>query len=142
MKNLLILGCSATKRANPEPLAAVERYDGPLYRVLRGWMARTPDHGQRLAVAILSAQYGLIGAGMRIPLYGRHITFTRAMELRPAVRQDLYELSPGPFASVYISMGAQYRAILPDALPWPAQFASGGIGTRQRELKAWLGGLS
>jgi len=141
---LLILGCSATKRPAPEPMAAVERYDGPLYRVLRGWMRRTPDWRDRLVVAVLSARHGLISHDALILNYNQRLTFARALELRACVRGLLFEAHPGPYGRVYISLGAQYREALPTSLPWPAQFAQGGIGQRQRELKGWLeliGGL-
>ena len=141
MKSLLILGCSATKRATPEPLAAVERYDGPLFRVLRGWMARTPDWRVRLNVAVLSAKFGLISGDSTVGDYDQRMTAAKALGLRWGLEGDLRFYWPGPYASVYVSLGATYRIALPDPLPWPAQFAQGGIGVRQRELKAWLGGL-
>lgn len=138
MKSLLILGCSATKRYDAGAMPAIERYDGPLFRVLRRWMRETPDHRRRAAVVILSAQYGLMGSLRTIPYYERRITLARAMELRRIVLDDLYEFCSGPYASVYISMGAKYREALPNPLPWPAEFATGGIGIRQRDLKRWL----
>jgi hypothetical protein len=139
MKSLLILGCSATKRTDAALIPAIDRYDGPLYRVLRGWMRETPDHEERLLVMILSAEYGFIRATDAIPNYDRRMTLERAAELQPVTGRVRW---PGPYTSVYISLGATYRLALPTPLPWPAQFAQGGIGTRLAGLKAWLGGLS
>jgi hypothetical protein len=141
MKSLLILGCSATKRLDPGTLPAVERYDGPLYRVLRGWIRETPDHADRLDVAILSARYGLIDGCSPIEDYNQHITLGRAQRLRRDIATLTRRQWPGPYARVYISMGAEYRKALPATLPWPAAFAQGGIGTRQHDLKHWLQGL-
>ena len=143
MNTLLILGCSATKRPNPEPMAAVERYDGPLYRVLRGWMRRTPVTAWP-TVLVLSAKYGLVTGWYSISDYNQRLTFARTLELRPRVAYRIYNSYPGPYDRVYISMGAQYCETLPTSLPWPAQFAQGGIGQRLAGLKAWLeliGGL-
>ena len=142
MKALLILGCSATKRPNTDEALALHLYDGPLYRVLRGWMARTPDWRERLDVTILSARYGLLAAETPIQAYNQRITLGRALRLRRDIAVDLRACWRGPYTGVYISLGARYREALPYALPWPARFAEGGIGTRQAELKAWLGGLS
>jgi hypothetical protein len=142
MKSLLILGCSATKRPDAAPLAAIERYDGPLYRVLRGWMRETPDWRERVDVAVLSARFGLISGHSTVGDYDQRMTATRATGLRRAIEEDTLFYWPGPYTSVYISLGATYRLALPTPLPWPSQFARGGIGTRQAELKAWLGGLS
>ena len=138
MNALLILGCSATKRPNPEPMAAIERYDGPLYRVLRGWMRRTTDWRERLVVAVLSAKFGLISGDCTVGDYNQRMTAAKAVGLRWGLEGDLRVHWPGPYSRAYISLGATYRLALPNPLPWPATFAQGGIGERQRELKAWL----
>jgi hypothetical protein len=141
MKSFLILGCSATKRPGTTPMPAFECYDGPLHRVLRGWMCRTPDWRERLDVTILSARYGLLAAETLIEPYNQHITLGRALRLRRDIAVDLRACWRGPYTGVYISLGAPYRKALPQVLPWPVTFAQGGIGTRQRELKHWLKGL-
>ena len=52
-KQLLVLGCSQTKRDSVGELPAIDRYDGPSYRVLRGYLREHvwPDD---LSVAVLS----------------------------------------------------------------------------------------
>lgn len=57
-KQLLVLGCSQTKRDAPGLLPAIDRYDGSSYRVLRSYL-RDCDWPEQLSVAILSAKYGL-----------------------------------------------------------------------------------
>jgi hypothetical protein len=53
-RRFLILACSATKRPDPAPIPARDRYDGLLWRTLRA----TDPRGRRARVGILSARYG------------------------------------------------------------------------------------
>jgi hypothetical protein len=80
---MLILACSRRKRFDEGLLPAIERYDGPAFRVLRrflrGGSTNTPN------VFILSAEYGLIAHNLHIATYDKVMTPARACELRPLV---------------------------------------------------------
>ena len=87
MKRCLLLGCSNTKAQNDDELPAIERYDGPLFRVLRRYMrkhsAEYPADNSIPNVYVLSAEFGLIPGNHPIPYYNRKMTPQRAAELRP-----------------------------------------------------------
>jgi hypothetical protein len=72
-KNLVVLGCTATKVETDGVLPAIHRYDGPAFRVLRTFLRgnRWPDS---LSIAVLLAKYGLIGGLAHIPNYNRRMT--------------------------------------------------------------------
>ena len=57
---MLILACSRRKRPDDGLLPAIERYDGPAFRVLRRYLRERPAGAPD--VFILSAEHGLIGA--------------------------------------------------------------------------------
>lgn len=141
--NLLILACSQTKRPDPGLLPAIERYDGPLYRVLRRWQRSTPDWEDRLSIRILSAKYEILGPHDEIADYDQKMTKARASE----IRREIECCNPGIYRawarydSAYISVGAIYRLALPEPLPFAAEWATGGIGQRSGQLKRWLEGL-
>ncbi len=59
-KRLLILSCSQRKSESLERLPAIERYNGPLFFVLRRFIRECPGQARHLDVYILSAAYGLI----------------------------------------------------------------------------------
>ncbi len=63
---LLILSCSRRKRLDKDLLPAVERYDGPAFRVLRRFLREMPFEAPD--VPILSAEYGLIPHDLPIAL--------------------------------------------------------------------------
>jgi len=65
MQRLLILACSQRKRPGASSLPAIERYDGPAFRVLRRYCRLNQDNG--LFVYVLSAEFGLIPVKQPIP---------------------------------------------------------------------------
>lgn len=70
MARLLVLACSAIKRSGRDPIPALARYDGPLWRTLR---AADPD-GRHAKVAFLSARYGFRDAATPIADYDARLT--------------------------------------------------------------------
>ena len=139
---LLIISCSQRKITTPELLVAINRYDGVTYRILRkmrreGW---TPEN---LDVLILSAKYGLMAAGMPADNYDQKMTDARADELRDSVQTTLKEFidaKAGGFDQVFINLGKTYMRTL-EGFHWgpvSTMEASGAIGLKNSQMKAWL----
>ncbi len=142
MNRLLLLACSARKRSNPGRLPAIERYDGPAFRVLRRY-ERSQPHDMP-DVYVLSAQFGLIRGDEPIPVYDRRMTPQRAHELQDSTVARLQSLDlGGRYRRVFLHAGALYRQIISspvlDALP-QEQLASstGSQGVQLAHLKSWL----
>lgn len=141
MHHLLILACSQVKLPKPALLPALERYDGPLWRLLRKRGGHLIDSGA-LTVYALSARYGLVNARTTlISTYDQRMTPERAHELRPSVRATLAALWPR--GQVCLHVGRAYLGAISDTpAHWPRALTGyGGIGMRQAQLKAWLEGL-
>lgn len=142
MSRLLLLACSARKRSDPGRLPAIERYDGPAYRVLRRYVQSRPHDVPD--VYILSAQFGLIHGGEPIPVYDRRMTPERAQELRDITAIRLQKLEPGRhYQNVCVHAGAVYREILTspalDVLPQERLVTpTGSQGVQLSQLKSWL----
>lgn len=75
---LLILACSATKRAGPAYMPAIERYDGPLWQTLRA----VDPYGEKAKVAFLSAHLGFRSAGTPIEMYDARMTDQMAAAMK------------------------------------------------------------
>jgi cytoplasmic iron level regulating protein YaaA (DUF328/UPF0246 family) len=76
------------KKLGTDPMPAIERYDGPVFRVLR--KAKKEGHWpDQLEILIVSAEYGLIKADKLIDFYDRKMTPARAKELRPHIAEKL-----------------------------------------------------
>ena len=145
---VLILPCSATKRADAAPLPAQERYTGPLWQSYRAAVAQLPSRPKTL---VLSAEFGIIGVAAPIPHYDRLLDEDRAAEIAasPAQLDSLAAALDGA-TELYVTGGALYRATvgvmvrtLRDAGRVPADLAviapdGLGIGQQRAALHAWL----
>lgn len=143
MKNyLLIIGCSQRKVDTRKPLPAIELYDGPTYQILRKAKreGRFPDN---LDIFIISAKYGLLTSEQPIDLYNRLMSLRRARQLRPIIQEELkswIDTKRGGYAQVFINLGEVYMQTL-IGFDWDlvsTMEASGGIGQRGSQMKAWL----
>jgi len=142
---LLLLACTATKRADPHPIPAIERYDGPSFRTLRKWRVANAAAAEHLDVLILSAKLGLIAADALIDDYNQRMTRARAAELREAVDAALTHTlaQRASYAATLVHLGQDYVPAIGQAmLQTPAcgfvSFTNGGIGVRLSQLKVWL----
>ena len=107
-QRLLILSCSQRKHPSHEPLPAIERYDGPLFKVLRRFLRESSNQGRDLDVYILSAAYGLIPGDFPTPLYDQRMTTAQAIELQPQVTAQLSDLLPNGYVSILFVLGKTY----------------------------------
>jgi hypothetical protein len=139
---LLILSCSQRKTTATGRVPAIDRYDGPVFRVLRNYLREVPS--QALTVLIVSAKYGLIESNRRIPAYDCRMSAARAKELRlhmlAAARRLL---ASRRWQEVGVCAGKHYRGALDGLLPLlphgtPVVFIGGGQGLRLTRLRAWL----
>ena len=142
-KRLLILSCSRRKRPDPHLLPAIERYDGPMFRVLRRFLMNSPQKARLLDVLILSARFGLILASETIPNYDWRMTRERAAQLRPEAQARLERIfERTAYEEVFICLGSRYREVL-DGRQWPlpglrVKVAEGSIGMKLAGLRDWL----
>jgi hypothetical protein len=140
-QTLVLVGCSRKKVTTPGMLPAIERYDGPVFRLLRRFLHTA---GRPVCIQIVSAAYGLIPANRPIPWYDCQMTAARATILRPAVSASLQALADAQcFADIYVAMGSIYRRSLPDCtalMPGdvPVHIVSGSLG---RQLSVLHDGL-
>jgi hypothetical protein len=139
---LLILACSQRKDPAAGVLPAIDRYDGPAFRVLRKFLREYPDDA--LSVLILSAKYGLIDSAAAIPDYDCRMSAALADRLRPAVLDTLRKtLRSKKLRSVGLCVGKEYRGAL-DGMEsmflenGELEILSGGQGLRLTRLRHWL----
>jgi hypothetical protein len=142
MGRLLILACSQRKKPAAGLLPAIDRYDGPTFRVLRKFLTETP--AATPTVLVLSAKYGLIDSATKIPNYDRWMSADLAERLRPAVRKRFRRiLGSGRWQSVAFCVGRKYQPALDGVealLPAETQVEviRGGQGQRLTGLRRWL----
>ena len=141
MQRLVILACSQRKVQSKLLMPAIERYDGPAYKVVRKWLRTIPDARLHLDFLILSAEFGLISDSQRIPYYDRRMTVERAKELH---EETLYALktifSSDRYRAVFVCMGKTYRRAIEgiNAFFPNIEYSHGGIGMQISQLRQFL----
>ena len=142
LTSLVILGCGQRKRQTSRLLPAIDRYDGPVFRVLRKHTREAPENPTD--ACILSGRFGLIPGTLPIPRYDHPVAHTDYAALRTRVetqlKQTLEEIQP---ERVFVSVGSQYWPLLEGSLarevaPAKLAVATGGIGGRASQLAHWL----
>ncbi len=148
MNRCLLIACSKAKRLNPELLPALQRYDGPYFRIIHRFLRETPQDRVDLKILILSAEFGLIPDDRLIPNYDRRMTRARAEELRPQVLDSLRsELVRRQCSELFVILGAEYQSAisgLETIVPPETKIirAKGAQGVKARQLKYWLNGMA
>lgn len=141
-RSLVILGCSQRKKKTSRLIAAIDRYDGPTFQVLRKRARETPEIP--LDSYILSGRFGLIPGEFLIPRYNRDIENADYAALRARVEKQLKkaldELQPD---RLFVSVGYRYWPLLEETLAREVAteklvVANGGIGGRASQLAHWL----
>jgi hypothetical protein len=141
-RSLAILGCSQRKKETSRLLTAIERYDGPIFRVLRKHARDSPE--KTPDTYILSARFGLISGEMLIPRYNRRLTQAEYSRLSSLVDEQLkLTLDRHQPEQLFVSVGSSYWPLLEEALareinPEKLIVATGGIGGRASQLARWL----
>jgi hypothetical protein len=147
MKRCLLLSCSQAKVKVKHTVPAVERYDGPAYRVLRKFLTERPGQAEELDVFVLSAKFGLIPGSKMIPDYDRRMTRARARELQPKVLRAFQEqIADSDYQELFVSTGKTYLLALQgyeNLLPkTKVTVSSAPSGKKLTELKSWLYGMA
>ena len=141
---MLILSCSQRKRSTQGLLPALQRYDGPAYRVMNKFMRVHPSEMVSLDVYILSAKFGLVSACKPIPNYDRQMTPQRVKELQSHTLPEFKQiLCDRQYDELFISMGKAYRQVLvgyESLIPVGLKLivSEGVMGRKLAELRDWL----
>lgn len=142
MGRLLVVACSQRKKPAAGLLPALDRYDGPAFRVLRKYLRDA--EGTAPVVLILSAKYGLVAASRKIPTYDCRMSARSACALRPRVLKVAQRvLASQPWLAIGICAGKDYQLaleglseLIPDGVR--VDMIRGGQGPRLTALRDWL----
>jgi hypothetical protein len=142
MHRLLVMSCSQRKALEAGPIPAIDRYDGPAFRVLRKYRREVLD--PTLTVLILSAEYGLIEADQQISYYDLRLTRTSASAMRSRVLERArHFLDSNDWKTIGLCAGREYQvaleglsSLVPDGVPF--DLIQGGLGPRLTRLRDWL----
>lgn len=142
-RRLLLMACSRRKRPDSGPMPAIDRYDGPAFRVVRRYLRQSPTGASKLDVQILSAAYGLIPSTHSIVDYDRKMTPARAAELHDQVQGQLSHLLDAGYGSLCLSMSKTYLLAMGSCVAQAppetkVTLTKGPQGAKLAQLKRWL----
>ncbi len=143
-RRLLILSCSQRKHASHEPLPAIDRYNGPLFLVLRRFLRECPHRAGGLDVYILSAAHGFIPGDFPVEWYDQKMDLSRVVALQSQVKTTFSGLlCDNNYGSICFVLGKTYLKAFEgtqDLIPVDTEsvVACGGIGKKSAQLKQWL----
>lgn len=147
---LLLMGCSATKRTDPQPMRAIDRYDGPMWQSLRARLAELPLAraallSGNLKIIVLSAGHGFINANDKIADYDQRLTPMLAAKMAPELSFYFHQRPSflAPADAILFAGGAVYRRAMRVALSLHddarvSETDGAGIGLHRAQLGAWL----
>lgn len=145
-KALLILGPSFRRKSGPERLTALERFDGLFFRVARKYLKTT----KRVDVAVMLDDLTLTNGSTLLPYiepegtkWGGKLILKTMVKNAVEKNQDylVNKLKGNKYIEVFVAMGKQYAAALPDLTAFEVKVifpASGGPGPKAQALKEWL----
>ncbi len=142
MDRLLVIACSEKKRTDRSRLAAIDRYDGPTFRVLRRYIRENGK--ENLDVYVLSARYGLISSQKQIANYNFEMTHRRAAQLSKEVGHAVKAIiESNSWTDIGLCLGRNYLACLGDIEDFvtagvTVTTLNGGLGSRLTILRNWL----
>ena len=146
MAKLLILGPSYRRNASPEPLPAMERYDGLFYRIIKRNMNKVREKG--IDIFIITEDLELVTPETKLPykppVGNKWRTLpptTRDPEKVEKLRSQILEIVRNrKYDEIFIALNKHYQALLPDLTPYTKKVitSSKGLGSKAKELKEWL----
>ena len=146
MAKLLILGPSYRRNPSPEPLPAIERYDGQFYRIVRKYMDELRE--KDVDVIIITEDLDVVTPEMKLPY--KPPTGDQWKVFQPSVKdsekvrklqeQILEVVKSKRYDEIFIALNRYYRQLLPDLTPYANKVIaySKGFGKKMRYLKEWL----
>jgi|HigsolmetaAR202D_1030399.scaffolds.fasta_scaffold10118_2 hypothetical protein len=142
---LLILNCSARKHGSEDLIPAIERYDGPVWQLLRSYLRDHQPIVPPLDVYVLSAAFGLIPADKPIPWYDQTMDPAQAELLRPSVLATFKTLMQRGYDQLCLGLSQRYlqamqgwEAVVPVTVQ--VTLTDGPMGMKLGQLRAWLRG--
>ena len=142
-KQLLILSCSQTKRNCKGMLPALDRYDGPPYRVLRKFL-RAYQWPSNVSIGVLSARHGLFGILKEIENYDMRMDQVTARAKASECSSTLKKWA-SDHDTIHLSLGKSYLPALQPALDTvenKIKMFQGQIGMKLHQIRTFLEGTS
>jgi len=148
MSKLLILGPSFRRNPDPQPLPAIERYDGLFYRIVGKHIDKLREKG--IDVIIITEDLDIVAPEIKLPYkppVGENWKSLPPIEKDPEkiklLRSRILELvKEKKYEEIFIALNKHYQELLPDLTAYVEKVITSfkRIGPKAQALKQWLAG--
>lgn len=145
-RRLLILGSTFRRNPSEKTLAAIDRYDGVFFRVVRKHLKQVQDVDVVVMIDDLTLVDGNFNLPYTPPEGGRWGTqvFSKEKYKEAKAKNEAFlnkKLGTGKYAEIFIAMGKRYAKALPNLTHQKVVFPTrGGLGPKATALKEWISG--
>ena len=124
MRKLLILGPSYQRNPNPEPIPAIERYNGIFYKIVRKHMDKVKE--KNIDIIIITENLDIVTSETKLP-YKPPIgetwktlpPITKNPERIEKLRKQILEIVENKkYDEIFITLNKYYQALLPNLTPY------------------------
>jgi hypothetical protein len=138
MSELLVQGCSETKKEVSGSVPAFELYSGYYYKIIKKAI-REGEYKQEMDICMISAKHGLLNRDDEIETYDQEMEKERAEELRTEIVPKLQEkINSEDYRRVILNLGEEYRRAV-EGFQSDTSIKvieiEGGLGERGHKLK-------
>ena len=144
MAKLLILGPSYRRKTDPQPLLAIERYDGVYYRIVSKYMDKIRK--KKIDIIIITEDLEIVDYKTPLPYKPpkgktwRNLTLSRELieEKKEKLQERLVKIiKTRKYEEVFIALNKTYQKILPEITVKTLKDFK-GLGPKARALKEWI----
>jgi cytoplasmic iron level regulating protein YaaA (DUF328/UPF0246 family) len=142
LRRLVIVSASQRRVLDPNPIPAIERFDGVYFRILRKYLRE--GKMKDVSILVVSDRYGILEANDLVP-------FHPASDKTKEVTQDMWAsnlaklketFKKTSYSEIYVVCGQKFQAFIKgfeDFTNVPVTYCYGrGLGPKARSLKDWI----
>ena len=145
-KRLIILSASESRSTNPQPLPAIERYQGVFFRVVRKYVRE--GKLKNAGIIVVSERYGVLQADEEVPY---HTPFQGKLSLSKEMLEEINQKNLAKLKSIFnktryseiiVVCGQEFRELIKgfeELTDARIVLCKGrGLGPKAQNLKQWI----
>ena len=141
MRRLVIVSASQRRVPDPNPVPAIDRFDGVYFRILRKHLRE--GKLKDVDILVVSDRHGIVGANDVVPFYPPSEKIKVEEHLRISNLKKIGDiLKRTPYSEIYVVCGKDFQAFIKgfeEGINVPVTYCQGrGLGPKARSLKNWI----
>ena len=141
MRRLVIVSASQRRAPDPNPMPAIDRFDGVYFRILRKYLRESRLKG--VDVLVVSDRYGILQANDLVPFHHPSDKIKATENARASNLTKLKDmLKKASYAEIYVVCGEDFQGFIrgfEEYANTTVTYCQGrGLGPKARSLRDWI----